>query len=140
MRPRIKAIPVCSVTGMKSVNLQTAKEKRYCVFMAAANNRVMTHQGAAFVNVSGKIMYWVEVLDFLNTLLPEIGFSKAYIYKTEDKAYCRAQMKDTHIDKRHLSILNNHCKDYILDVCEDNFSDGGSPLGSSLDIVIPLQY
>lgn len=63
MRPRIKGVPVCSVTGTKSRNLQSDKERRYCRFMGQANKCAITAKGKAYVLCFGEKVYLKRYTD-----------------------------------------------------------------------------
>lgn len=82
------------------------------------------------------IQYYAELLDFLNTVLPEIGFTSAFVYKDEESSFIRASLKNTHVCKHSLDILGNHCKDYLLEATS-GCDEEGTP-SFTLDVIIPI--
>lgn len=96
------------------------------------------HVPIVMVNINGKTMYYVEITDFLKAALPEINFTCVWLWKYDDVVNLRATVEKGHLNKHQLSILGSKCSDYSLDASE-GIDEDGSPSGSTLDIVIPLQ-
>lgn len=87
---------------------------------------------------NGKTRHYVELSDFIRTILPEITFGEVWLWKYDEAPYIRANVKGRQLNKTQLSALDAKCDDYYIDARED-CDEEGRPTGGTIDIVFPLR-